>query len=424
MATDIKDLPENFLPIVYKIDESKDEIFKYNENPLFGNLIVYPAFALGFQHFIHQTRNTLIEKTGEFEGKKKVYNVVHHFERFVDDYDADINNITKAYFDIDPRPNIIDRRFYDLWELMFMFNLIDLESKNFTSAHLSEGDGSFIQSVLLYRDKFSKSSKSDTYHYISLFDDEKETISDEFMNYYKKEKTQRVFVTKMNNVKGKVDLVTANGTFNWTNINIQEIDSYKIILPQIMNALNIQSKKGNFVLKVYDTYTFPMAKIISLLTSFYSSVYVTKPLMSRLSDQEKYIVCLNYNPDDKKLTKLENIVKTMETNKNKNLIDIFPNYNIDSSFQTNLIALNREISNRQFVTSNQIIDFINKQNYRGDDYTNYRNIQIEASKIWLDLFFPSSKEFNSKKKDVEKLTKNIIDKKDESIKKLQSKLNL
>ena len=62
----------------------------------------------------------------------------------------------KTYFDSDKKPDILSRAFYKLWELFFMFDLIDLKSKDFVSAHLAEGPGSFIQATMFYRDKFAK----------------------------------------------------------------------------------------------------------------------------------------------------------------------------------------------------------------------------------------------------------------------------
>ena len=241
------------------------------------------------------------------------------------------------------------------------------------------------------------------------------------MNYYKKEKPQRITSINSNNLKKKADFITANGDYEWNNMNIQEMDAYKILLNQIMNALKLQAKKGNFVLKVYETYTYPTIKIIAILKSFYESVYIVKPLMSRLSDDDKYIVCLGFKDSDAKMKKLENIVDSIK--KNMNLIDFFPKYDFDDNFKVKTITFNREVSIKQFVTNNKIIDFINKQNFRGDDYNSYRNQQIEASKYWLNLFYPDIKEFASKKKEIENLVKTINDSNNETVTKLKKRLD-
>src|SRR5579885_3189277 len=150
--------PSDYIPIVYEIPPNKNNIFNYDAKLEFSRNIDYPKFSLGFQHYIHQSK-TKMEVTQEFEGKKKIYLVMSKFERFVDDFESDVNNISKAYFDIEPKPNILSRAFYKLWELLFMFDLVDLE-KNIISAHLAEGPGSFIQCLMFYRDKFGKKGVS------------------------------------------------------------------------------------------------------------------------------------------------------------------------------------------------------------------------------------------------------------------------
>jgi len=410
-----------YIPIVHKINKLEDDILKYNENPEFSINTTYPQFSLGFQHYIHQTKNKMEAIIPQFDGKKKVYYIVSHFERFVDEYDGDINNISKAYFDIDPKPNIISQHFYEMWELFFMFKLIDSDKTNFTSVHISEGDGSFTQATMYYRDKFSnKKSKNDKYVTMTL-DELKEitNLDKDFINYYKKEKPLRL-MDKIGH-KEKVDLVTTNGVFKWENMNIQEQDSYKIIILQIINALNIQAKNGSLICKVYETFTDVMGKIIIILKSFYDNVYITKPFMSRRSDSEKFIVCEGYKGATK-FDKLENIFDKIEKNKNKNLVSIFPDYELGKNFKATLINSNKIIANQQFETLNKMIVFVENQNFRGDDYTNYRNIQINASKFWLDKFFPDSKEFSTKKKNIESSIQKVINDNDEISKKSLEKL--
>jgi 23S rRNA U2552 (ribose-2'-O)-methylase RlmE/FtsJ len=50
--------------------------------------------------------------------------------------------------------NVISRAYFKLWEILKNFNLIDLESKNFTFAGLAEGPGGFLQCVRDYRLKY------------------------------------------------------------------------------------------------------------------------------------------------------------------------------------------------------------------------------------------------------------------------------
>src|SRR5690348_6183749 len=105
-------MTEEYHQIIYKIPKSKEDIFKYKEDPVFSTSVAYPNFSLGFQHFIHQTISggygvdKMNKMIADFKGKKKVYTIMNQFERYIDDYDSDINNVSKAYFDIEPKPTI------------------------------------------------------------------------------------------------------------------------------------------------------------------------------------------------------------------------------------------------------------------------------------------------------------------------------
>ncbi len=62
--------------------------------------------------------------------------------------------------------------------------------------------------------------------------------------------------------------------------------------------------------------------------------------------------------------------------------------------------MNIEIANRQFVGINEMVDFVLKQNYRGEEYDKRRKNQIEATKYWLNTFFPDDIQNRSAIQDV------------------------
>ena len=93
----------DYIPIVYDISNFKDDIFKYRPNPHFSSSIDYPKFSLGFHHYIHQTKNKMVIAE-QFKGKRKVYYVLNKFERYIDEYESDVHDISNVYFDIDPKP--------------------------------------------------------------------------------------------------------------------------------------------------------------------------------------------------------------------------------------------------------------------------------------------------------------------------------
>jgi hypothetical protein len=105
------------------------------------------------------------------------------------------------------------------------------------------------------------------------------------------------------------------------------------------------------------------------------------------------------------------------------LVDFFPEYHTTDNYKAALITTNTKIANKQFIAINEIVDFIKKQNYRGDEYQKRRNMQIDASKYWCDTFFPDLKDFNGKKKGIEKMISDLIEKGNKEIQDLKGKLD-
>lgn len=448
----------DYLPILYKIDSDKNNILTYDESPKFSQNIDYPKFSFGFHHFIHQSKKNFEDATKEFEDKKKVYYIISKFEIKVDDYELDISTVAKNYFSIGPKPDILSRAFYKLWEIFFMFDVVDLNADNFVSAHLAEGPGSFIQATMFYRDKFSKKSKNDKYYAVTLhaegIQSHVHALEDKFVQYYSKEKPARLIIhktyptneAKRSKIKDNGDLtdaktrklfggnfdkqgahlVTADGGFDWKHENLQEQDAFKLILAQVIMALKIQEKGGSFICKVYETFTNTTSKLINILLQFYDETFITKPLISRLSNTEKYIVCLKFKDHktkDKDISKLESVLDQMNGNKNKNLVDMFPDFNISNEFKTELIKLNVEVENKLFKTINEMIVFIKNKNYRGDEYVDRRKDQISASEYWIDTYFPDAKDYIKSKHNVENIVKGVVDENKSNVESMQKKLD-
>lgn len=436
----------HYIPVVYQFKDTKKDILTTDSDIITSPHVSYPKLYLGFQHYIHQSKLNM-EITKDFKGRKKIYYVMSKFERYVDDYDKDVNHLTTKYFGLDSKarpPKILSRAFYKLWELLFMFELVDHNAKDFVSAHLAEGPGSFIQATMFYRDKFaSRYSKNDKYYGVTLHaEDIKKYVpkmEEEFVKFYGKEKPLRFNLHKTHPIKDskgsklkdngdlttkktrdlfggnfsqkKANFVTADGGFDWKNENLQEQEAYKLILSQIVTALKIQASKGNFICKIYESFTEITAKFILILKSFYEQVFVCKPLMSRASNSEKYIVCLRFKDDKgnaKKISSIETILEKMTTSNSAQALDMFTDYQFEPEFYSTLIGLNTKLSNRQFEEINNIISFVKRQNFRGEEYTQKRGEQIKATEYWASLYLPSTSDFSKRKEMIEKMTKSQI----------------
>jgi len=376
-----------------------------DENPEYAKSIDYPKISYGFQHFLDANKKKM-EILNQFEGKKKVYRVMNSFEETIDDYENSIKNEMSLYLKMKEKSGILSRGFYKMWEILKEFELFN-NNKKIVTAHLAEGPGSFIQATMEFRNKFSKLSGSDKYFGITLHSEKKNVpaIEQKFFDYYKQftlhetypEKIAKGDKTKDNGdltslktinnfVKevGTADLVTADGGFNWNNENLQEQEAFKLILGECLTAIKLQKEGGSFICKIFESFTNTTCKLVYLMTLLYEEVSFFKPLTSRKSNSEKYMICLRFigKNKEKYIKSLEKVLENFEGY----LIKIYPDFDLPEDFEKDIIDFNIKIANDQIIEINKITDFINEQNYYGDTYEKNRDAQIEATKFWIKKY--------------------------------------
>lgn len=92
-----------------------------------------------------------------------------------------------------------------------------------------------------------------------------------------------------------MDLITADGGFDFSaDFNNQELQIARLLFAQIAFALVMQKPGGHFVLKIFDCFYDCTVDLLALLSSFYKTVYITKPKTSRSGNSEKYVVCKGF----------------------------------------------------------------------------------------------------------------------------------
>ena len=75
------------------------------------------------------------------------------------------------------------------------------------------------------------------------------------------------------------------------NKNTLEMDMFPEIYKKIIESIKL---KSNIICKLYETFTFNSAKLITKLAKSYKHVYICKPLSSKLYNPEKFIICYNF----------------------------------------------------------------------------------------------------------------------------------
>lgn len=400
---DTTTLPDNYKPIIYKLEINDKK--NYDISPTLSQSIDYPLFSLGFQQYLHANVEKM-ELTKEFEGKKKVYNVMNLFEATINDYDTGIEAVSKEYFKLDSKSNILDNNFYKLWEIITMFDIVPINSESFSSVFIADENYAGTQAISLYRQSFSKkSTQKDKYFVIETSQNEKQTKAvDDFkeslgknLKVYGSDKyayDTKTIQTVTKDTSGKTDLVIANSHYLWQSKVTQEQELLKLLIGEVLTMMKVLGDDGNFICKLHETFTKTTCKLIYTVATCFKETYIIKPLTSRASESEKFLVCIGYKVKEKLLSQYEKLVKLITENSKMNVIDMFPELILGQDFNDSMTKMNVEISNKQIIGINKIISFIKKQNYYGDEYSDGRIEQIKASTYWTNLYYPNKGEYS------------------------------
>lgn len=392
-----------------KYDKISEKIIDSNNNFLLSPCMIHPLFKLGYHHFIDRTRSAL-SITDKIDSKNEFYYVVNNFESVIPDYKDNIQNLTKIYmnYSVDE----IGENFYKFWEIFFIFNVVD-DVKNISIFANDPTD--YEECITKFYEKIlSKDIKKIKFTNANIipeneFEYEK-TKTNQFLG---KEKVKNIklvnnLINETIKTKEYSQLIIANAENIYNNKNNKEQESYKLILGEILGILNIQDKKGNSIIKFFDTFTLITLKIIYILCCLYDDIYIYKPYLSRLSEPEKFLICKNFkfSNTDKNvkvlISKIEEIIKALDSNEFLN--DIFLDFEIPTNLINDFKFINVTLVNKQQILINEIIKYIKENNYFGDKYHIFKNNQIDSTKWWINIFYPPSNNiYKSNKELINKL---------------------
>ena len=198
----------------------------------------------------------------------------------------------------------ISRSYFKLHEMIKNNNL--LENNSFCAC-LAEGPGGFIHCINQLS-KYEKINMKKVYGITLISNDRKipywnqnilnhktnDIINgvDRTGNLYKYENVE-FFINHIG--ENYCHLVTSDGGFDYSgDYNSQETSSYKLIYCEIYTALHIQKKDGAFIVKMFDLFSYKTIQLLYLLYNCYSLIEIYKPLTSRSSNSEKYIICSGF----------------------------------------------------------------------------------------------------------------------------------
>ena len=189
----------------------------------------------------------------------------------------------------------------------------------------------------------------------------------------------------------KMNLITADGGLDFCDtFEMQEKNMLRLIYTEIIYALSLQKKGGNFVLKIFDIFLTQTLQYIYLLSLCYDEVYIVKPSTSRSANSEKYVVCKNFKLDCSMelIKEFTCQLEQIEKSKNKFIKNIFSDYTIPNHFINSVKELNSIIGQNQLENINSTIMII-EQPKRKDRMLIYikenQTLQIGKYKYFNDL---------------------------------------
>lgn len=399
----------------YKLISSEINLTENTLKIYTGLRYVLPNLGLGFIKNIHNIKDAFGKSLNKF-GSKNIH-TKNVYEHNIQGYQKCIAIEACNYFELSKEPKILSRAFFKMWEILNIYDLTP-NTQDMVSAHLAEGPGSFIQATILYR-KMQYPKNNDIYHGITIHSDDKHIpeIDKDFIKHYKQYKHYKTYEhpnaydgedngdltksTTINNfsklfAKKKAMLITADGGFKWVNENLQEQEAFKLIFGEIIAALMIQEKKGNFVCKIFESFTNITVKLILLCQQYYEEVHIVKPFTSRVTNSEKYIVCLNFkgiqsNVTTKLLGLLDSITETTK------VVDIF-DVKIPQNMMKQIGIINSYIASRQYESLSKTI--VSMENNNTNDFEKDVEEQKKANNSWVELFFPKNKKLSDIKKKI------------------------
>ena len=96
---------------------------------------------------------------------------------------------------------------------------------------------------------------------------------------------------------------------------------------------------------------------------------------------------------------------------NKYLNDIFVDFIVPTDFINAIKFINIKLVNIEQIQLNEIIKYIQENNYFGDKYHAFKNNQIAASKWWIETFYPVSANLAKESKEtLDKLFNSYLEK--------------
>jgi 23S rRNA U2552 (ribose-2'-O)-methylase RlmE/FtsJ len=386
--------------------------------------------------------NVKLYKKKEPDLPKEEYGFDNKLNEYRDNIDNINNDLWKKIrwyineYDFVVKDPIINRAFYKYWEIINKFNIF--KEYNVSSdliLHCAEAPGGFIQGTNLFlqiekiepcikknkeiidEDGFTvikKNQKNNKYkiYTISLNKECSQYKQFNLPSYNKDVMNKHIYLSfgydntgDINNIinidhiykksKKLFYLITGDGGFDeGCNFNNKEQLHYNLILNEVYSAIKLQMTNGHFILKMFDIYTDTSIHLLYLLSLCYKEVFIYKPITSRPTNSEKYIICKYFNCDDNNrstyIDKLKYLSNMLLQSIDKTAYISFTLFNeIPLLFVEKIKNINMELLDRQCLFLEKAITLCNDNEFLdnySEKYTESMENRKQVYKQWESYY--------------------------------------
>ncbi|KAJ3025821.1 hypothetical protein HDV00_012389 [Rhizophlyctis rosea] len=230
----------------------------------------------------------------------------HFYRKLLNDHDFPRKLLSDHDF---PRGKVaVNRACCKLWEILGMFSDSIPYEKGMRTLHLAEAPGSFVQAL---GHKLTKMGLTDDWvslavsrppsSYAEVLKKSKQvpkfhSAFDRPFLYLDLERPESI--THLTDSFGRMSqglsaqVITEDGGFDEeSQYHAKETLHYRLILAKVIAILLNQSVGGWCCIKVFDLFTETTISILYLLCKHYRGYHFFKPLTSRPTNAEKYVIC-------------------------------------------------------------------------------------------------------------------------------------
>lgn len=308
------------------------------------------------------------------------------------------------------------RQMYTIVEILLKYPyLLNNNAKHpYTFVDYASGTGSWTLAIALLRQMFAeKASKKDfyytlEYHLKTMKPKNKDAIKKYFRNN-NYERWKRLLSSEYNNGDltdintiqdlmqlfkmsrhTNLQLVVADGYVKPKQIMTSEQEQFRLLYGEILAIIAILQKNAHCVIRMSSMNTKPTKKLLLILKGCFEKVIIDKPIVSRVTEDVRYVICKGFKYDKEKRNEIFNVLiksfRYLFKNNNKLCIDLFPKMILTSEDEKTISDYDMKLSNNRMMGL-CVEDYIlsNKLNDQ-----NTRKVLLESQKLtteaWVKMY--------------------------------------